>query len=381
VETRNRRNKFAVIADSLLKGSWRLLSQTKRAFQQGMFWGRGNLYKKTLHISILFLTIAIFASGLLNIRYAKLEAQALQVQSGTYGNSDLLQQGSTVASVTAIEEAVNFIVTLHRVKGGETIKSIAKKYDLTEDTIVWANDPILSYYAREVNPSMTLKIPEMNGVLKKVESSDTLQGILSKTKGNEFDVIQLNNLVPPKYSLKGKKYIFVPDGTLPAPVGSQIGGSPAPDNSGYISPGFSGAALGSLPKGFFDDPLTHPKCVGYRWFRGYRPGRVGVGHTGVDLGKSGGCPIRAAGNGRVSFVGILDGNAGFTVVIDHGSGVQTHYYHGSGLIWVRTGQTVKKGQAVMYMGCSGNCHGTHLHLTLKYNGTIMDPAPYIPYRR
>jgi murein DD-endopeptidase MepM/ murein hydrolase activator NlpD len=136
------------------------------------------------------------------------------------------------------------------------------------------------------------------------------------------------------------------------------------------------AALGSLPKGTFDDPLTSPKCSGYRQTRGYTSA-----HNGADLAKNGGCPIRAVAAGTVTYAGWKGYGAGYTVIIDHGGGVETQYLHGDGNIWVKAGQHVSKGQDIMYMGTTGNSTGVHLHLTLKYKGVAIDPSPYIPYRR
>lgn len=358
----------------------RSINRLKRLFVRKMFWGRGSLYKNSFHILVVALTVSLLVSGVFTTRYRATGESSLDVGYGAYGNNDLLQQGSSIASVVAIEKAQNYQVRTYKIKDGDSLDEVAKKYEVSKDTIKWANPDLLSPYHDNVNVGTTLKIPEINGVLEKVDDDDTLASILDKTGGNRFDVIELNELVGPKYSLSGKEYIFVPGGELPEPP-PLIQYRSLPNNGGYISPGFTGAALGNLPAGFFDDPLSHPSCSGYRYFRGFRPGGFPYGHTGIDIGKAGGCYIRAAGNGVVTQAGIIDVNTGYAVVIDHGDTAQTHYYHGDGNIYVRVGETVSRGQIIMYMGCSGNCNGTHLHLTLRHNGGLVDPAAYVPYRR
>lgn len=39
------------------------------------------------------------------------------------------------------------------------------------------------------------------------------------------------------------------------------------------------------------------------------------------------------------------------------------------------GDTVRTGQQIGYVGSSGNSTGTHVHLTLKKNGVVIDPLP------
>ena len=58
---------------------------------------------------------------------------------------------------------------------------------------------------------------------------------------------------------------------------------------------------------------------------------------------------------------------GKMVVIDHGGGISTLYAHGSEIL-VEVGQTVKRGDLIGGMGCTGSaCIGTHLHFA-AYKG-------------
>ncbi|WP_116599305.1 M23 family metallopeptidase [Primorskyibacter marinus] len=71
----------------------------------------------------------------------------------------------------------------------------------------------------------------------------------------------------------------------------------------------------------------------------------------------------------------IDGrDCGNGVVIDHADGWQTQYCHmRRGSIAVQQGQTVAAGQQLGTIGLSGRTQFPHLHLTLRRDGTVVDP--------
>jgi len=99
-------------------------------------------------------------------------------------------------------------------------------------------------------------------------------------------------------------------------------------------------------------------------------------HDGLDLPGRGGDPIYAAGDGKVAFAG-WQGGYGQTVIIDHGGDVVTLYAHAS-TIYVRTGQTVRRGQPVAAIGRTGNATGDHLHFEIRWDGYPIDPVLLLP---
>jgi len=96
-------------------------------------------------------------------------------------------------------------------------------------------------------------------------------------------------------------------------------------------------------------------------------------HKGVDYAAPTGTLIKAAGEGRVAFVG-TKGGYGKAVILDHGSGITTLYGHmsrfASGL---RQGQRVNQGQAIGYVGSTGAATGPHLHYEYRINGVHKNP--------
>jgi hypothetical protein len=71
---------------------------------------------------------------------------------------------------------------------------------------------------------------------------------------------------------------------------------------------------------------------------------------------------------------IADRECGNGVVLDHGNGWQTQYCHlRNGSIAVKRGQKVEAGQQLGLVGLSGKTEFPHLHMTLRRNGTVIDP--------
>ena len=101
--------------------------------------------------------------------------------------------------------------------------------------------------------------------------------------------------------------------------------------------------------------------------------RVRRPHYGVDFAARTGTPIRAVADGRVTRAG-WKGGYGRLVDISHGGGMKTRYAHlrryGPG---VRRGVSVKKGQTIGYVGCSGLCTGPHLHYEMWQDNRYVDP--------
>ena len=98
-------------------------------------------------------------------------------------------------------------------------------------------------------------------------------------------------------------------------------------------------------------------------------------HNGVDLANDQGTPIYAARSGKVT-VATYGGTYGNYVTINHGDGYSSLYAHMTRYV-VHKGDTVKKGQLIGYMGSTGRSTGPHLHFSIFYNGSSVNPMNYI----
>lgn len=96
-------------------------------------------------------------------------------------------------------------------------------------------------------------------------------------------------------------------------------------------------------------------------------------HKGVDYAAPTGTMIKAAGEGRVGFVGIK-GGYGKVVILEHGAGISTLYGHMSRFAkGLRLGQRVNQADTIGYVGSTGAATGPHLHYEYRVNGVHKNP--------
>ena len=94
-------------------------------------------------------------------------------------------------------------------------------------------------------------------------------------------------------------------------------------------------------------------------------------HSGVDMRARYGEPIYAAADGRVTFSGRHGGHGNY-VKLRHSGGLESGYAHMS-RIAARSGQTVRRGQIIGYVGSTGLSTGPHLHYELYRGGRAINP--------
>ncbi len=108
-------------------------------------------------------------------------------------------------------------------------------------------------------------------------------------------------------------------------------------------------------------------------------------HNGIDIVAGSGCgaPIRAAGDGRVGYIGwnYADGSdPAWIVVIVHSQDLQTWYAHMKANTYpggLQAGMAVKTGQVLGYEGSTGRSTGCHLHWMVEYNGSFRNPRLFV----
>ena len=142
---------------------------------------------------------------------------------------------------------------------------------------------------------------------------------------------------------------------------ASVAGGPAP--SGPVKPG-SGGLIWPV-----NGPVTSPFCESRSWESC---------HPGIDIGVPAGTPIRAAASGKVVLMqgtGASGGYGNFTC-IQHNASLSTCYAHQSRFA-TSMGASVKQGQVIGYVGCTGRCFGDHLHFETRINGAVVSPMNYL----
>jgi murein DD-endopeptidase MepM/ murein hydrolase activator NlpD len=96
-------------------------------------------------------------------------------------------------------------------------------------------------------------------------------------------------------------------------------------------------------------------------------------HKGIDYAAPMGTPVRAAGDGRISYAG-PKGGYGNVVEMEHSRSITTVYGHLSRFAkGTRAGAHVAQGQVIAYVGMTGLATGPHLHYEYRVNGVFRNP--------
>jgi murein DD-endopeptidase MepM/ murein hydrolase activator NlpD len=110
-------------------------------------------------------------------------------------------------------------------------------------------------------------------------------------------------------------------------------------------------------------PVVSP--FGQRW------GRL---HAGIDIAVPSGTPIRAVKDGVIALAAPYGGYGNYTC-INHGGGLSSCYAHQSS--FAITSGSVKQGDVIGSVGCTGSCFGDHLHFEIRVGGNPVDPMGYL----
>ncbi len=365
---------FSKIVYILFVISIDLATNLKSEIVRRMYWGRTSFYRGVFQVVVTLITIgALIASISSRTDILAKEESGIIASSGIIGSNDMFLQVGTTEAITEAEVSnYDYDIYKYVVQPGDSIALIADRYGVSQATIRWANN--IPAGRDTLSVGQVLEIPPMNGILYTAVKGDTLDKIIKKVQNaNKFDLIELNNLQPPDYTITVGQKLFIPDASYKPVVARR---TTYTRSATYVN--MSSTSVNVAP-GTFVNPMQ--QCPGYKYVRGWR-----YTHTGVDLAHSPGCWIVAAGSGTVTRAGWC-GSMGFCTVIKHDNGYSTLYMHGQGQFAVRAGQRVNAGQKIMTLGSTGRSYGPHLHISLappgvdvvnSYHGRI-NPAGIIPF--
>ncbi len=152
--------------------------------------------------------------------------------------------------------------------------------------------------------------------------------------------------------------------------GGNEGGNSGGDEGGNEGGNGGGSSSGWMYPLPYQAPITCP----YGWRTHPITGEQSF-HSGVDLGAGSGTPIYAVRSGYVTTATYSD-VYGYYVTVNHGDGYSSLSAHMTHYV-VSSGEYVEQGQVIGYVGSTGWSTGPHLHLTIYYNGSHVNPMDYI----
>ena len=246
---------------------------------------------------------------------------------------DMNVLGSIIGGIgdeeTEAKEILEYVV-----EPGDTLSTIASKFNISLSTILIAND---LGSGSTIKPGQKLIILPVTGVIYHVKNGDTLSDIAKTYKGKISEIIAVNNL-----SGEGNIFIgdilVIPNGKIPVSASSTY--------AAYIPVGSS----------YFIAPLAkYTITQGLHWY------------NAIDFAAPCGTSIYAAAAGTIQRVEYgWNGGAGNYVRILHPNGVVTMYGHIQKSLVIQ-GQNVSQGERIALVGGkpgttgAGKSTGCHVH--------------------
>ena len=136
--------------------------------------------------------------------------------------------------------------------------------------------------------------------------------------------------------------------------------------------GIAGGTESAGAGGSFSWPVTGTITSPFGW-RSNPFGGSPEFHQGLDIAAPMGTTVTAAAGGTVIMAQWYGGYGNY-ILIDHGGSYSTGYGHLSAM-YVASGQSVQRGQAIGAVGSTGQSTGPHLHFEVRIGGKPVDPAP------
>jgi surface antigen len=182
----------------------------------------------------------------------------------------------TKPSIIQVSAAGRNIVS-YTTQAGDTVASVAAKYNISTDTVKWANN----LTSDSLNAGQVLQILPRTGIVYTVKSGDTIRGLAEKYKSNESVITTYNDLEISGITAGLK--IIIPDGVLPVN-----------ERPGYIAPITSGGgAYYGYQAGSVGNRYAFGNCTWYAYEK-----RVAIGRpVGSFWGNGGSWGYSAAASG------------------------------------------------------------------------------------
>jgi murein DD-endopeptidase MepM/ murein hydrolase activator NlpD len=321
---------------------------------------------------------------------------------------------TTSLSVTGAVVEVAGKRQIHTVKSGDTLTSIAKKFDVNVNDLAEDN---------KIKKGQTLRLgqkikgPATDQKAYVVQSGDTLAEI-GKRFGVTAKALAAENGLRVTAKLKNGQKIRLPDGfkdkgplktttTVSKPAAVEPSNSynrvetptpapstpsaPVPYTPSYPRPSAPVAAQPITPPPASSRPIiessvapTEAEIIAsgkgkFDWpLRGEVISDFGVKGTGqrndgLNIRAPQGTPVLAAADGEIAYAGNQVPTFGNLVLVKHADGWVTAYAHLAGAT-VKMRQQVKQGEQIGTVGATGGVNEPQLHFEMRYAPTVKDKA-------
>ena len=267
-----------------------------------------------IHGSIVVLAIIVLVGGgvfstnsVVSGSYPGVPANPLVAGAAADTGSSVIS--SSITPVTIISDKPRDKILDYEVKEGDTISSVADEFGVSENTILWQNDLTSG---STIKAGQKLKILPVSGVAHKVVGGDTIYSVAKKYQANAQAIIDFPfNDVGDDFQLSTGQVLIVPDGAPPE--------KPKPAPTQYLAP--SQLPIESLGSAQFIWPAAGQMAQYFSWYHpGLDISNLGGGP--IHAADSGtvtlaGWPDNQGYGNRV----IIDHGNGFTSLYAHMSAI------------------------------------------------------------
>ncbi len=327
------------------------LEEGKDIFVVALYRQRGRLARRLMHSGMAGITaFGVMIAPIVADEFPRGKVSPWDAPSPSSVLSASVENPSTS---TLVSEKMRDKTIDYLVQDGDTISTIAEKFGVSIDTIRWQND---LNSRDQIKTGQTIEILPITGVSHKVQKGDTVYSIAKKYDSSPQSIVDFpyNIFINDEtFELAIGQVVVVPDGVRPEekPWSPTARVKQITPNAGTV-----------VASGAFVWPTAGTISQRFAWY-----------HKGIDIANKAAPNVLAADAGTIIVAGWPDGYGyGNRVIIDHGNGYKTLYGHLSS-IYVITGQTVGRGDAIGRMGSTGRSTGVHLHFEVTQNGTYLNP--------
>jgi len=311
---------------------------------------------------------------------------------------------SSYKSPPSVDGKAGYVV----VKKGDTLYSIAKKYNTTTRSLIYANN-LHSPYNLQVGQKIYLP----SAVFHVVKKGDTLYDISRRYNVDSRSLAKANNLTYPYSIYQGQKLI------LPSAIESGKGRT-AKKKTASTSNKNTAAKTSSAKVNKTQTkknttvttkqtktsdkkaatatktqsaktakskatpiPTPPPRSSGkFTWphdgkiLLGFGDLGAGRHNDGINIKAKEGDSVKAADNGVVAYAGNELKGFGNLILLKHSDGWITAYAHNSKIL-VKKDAKVKKGQVIAKAGQTGNVQSPQVHFEVRQKSKAKDPLLYL----
>ena len=203
----------------------------------------------------MFLAIAVAISGYATIDrhitnyfnhgLGPVNAQAVTLGDGGYVGDVAFGRYSTIIKPVSIPTNTPATHTpfLYEVQSGDTLNSIATKYGITVSEIRWSNSNLFTNAS--ILPGMKITIPPTAGIVVTVKGGDTVQSLAAKYQADPVAIQDYNRLR--SVTLDPGQVLVIPDGIGPAFPPPPVVYQPQVGTGGAMPTVVKGCCLGPYP--------------------------------------------------------------------------------------------------------------------------------------